>query len=187
MATRRRSTKQPDAIEMLIADHKRVDKLFKAFEKVDHQDADATREIVELACAELKVHTSLEEEIFYPAVREELNDEEELMNEAEIEHGSAKELIARLEGLPAGDAYYAATFTVLAEYVKHHVEEEQNEMFPKVKKSGLDLDALAATMRERKAVLMGSADSPGQAEPSEMAEGADEPQGEEALARSTHR
>jgi hemerythrin superfamily protein len=181
MATRRRSTKQPDAIEMLIADHKRVAKLFKEFEKVDHEDAEASREIVEMACAELKVHTTLEEEIFYPAVREALGEEEELLNEAEIEHASAKELIAKLEGLEAGDAYYTAAFTVLAEYVRHHVKEEQNEMFPKVKKSALDLDALAEAMRERKEELMGGVDTPGQAEPTEMAEGADEPGAGQAL------
>jgi len=98
------------------------------------------------------VHTTIEEEIFYPAAREAL-DEGDLVAEALVEHASAKELIAKLEGMDADSEDYDATFTVLGEYVNHHIEEEQGEMFPKMKKAGLDWDGLAQQMQQRKQAL----------------------------------
>lgn len=90
---------------------------------------------------------------FYPAVRKGIDDED-LMNEAQVEHQSAKELIAQLEAMKAGDPLYPATFTVLCEYVEHHVKEEESEMFPQVKKAKLDLGALGRKMMARKDELM---------------------------------
>jgi hemerythrin superfamily protein len=158
MATRKSKraggkSKSGDAIALLKADHERVEELFKQVEKAA-DDPEACREIVTTACNELKVHAQLEEELFYPAVREALDEDDvELIDEAEVEHDTAKQLIARLEGMDAEDAYYAACFKVLSEYVRHHVKEEEGEIFPKAKKTGLDLDALGEDMRSRKEAL----------------------------------
>jgi hypothetical protein len=91
--------------------------------------------------------------VFYPAVREAI-DETDLLDEAEVEHNVAKELIEKLKGMDSADEEYSATFTVLGEYVNHHITEEQDELFPKVKKAGLDMEALAAEMAEKKQELM---------------------------------
>jgi len=153
MAKSSRKTTLPEPMEMLIADHREVQKMFKQFEKLKEQDDDQSkRDLVDLTCAELKVHTQIEEEIFYPAAREALA-EGDLVAEALVEHNSAKELIAKLQGSDANAEEYAAMFTVLGEYVNHHIAEEQNEMFPKFKKADLDWDALTAQMQERKGQL----------------------------------
>lgn len=152
--TRKRAA-ESDAFEMLRADHRKVEKLFAAFEEADRDDPEACREIVEQACTELKVHAALEEELVYPALREALDeDDESLIDEAEVEHDTAKMLIARLEQLDASDPQYAASFTVLSEYIKHHVKEEEGEIFPKAKKSKVDADDLGAQLRARKEALM---------------------------------
>ena len=143
-----------DAIELLKGDHRSVEKIFKEFEKLQEDDADdeSKRALVERACAALTVHTRIEEEIFYPAIRDVLRDEI-LGEEALIEHATAKDLIANLESLEPGEPFYDATFTVLAEYVKHHVKEEETEMFPQVKKAKLNLGELGAQMKQRKEEL----------------------------------
>jgi hypothetical protein len=143
-----------DAIDMLKQDHDKAEKAFKDFEKMDRQDAEACRRLVAQTCEELKVHTALEEEIFYPAVREAIDDED-IMNEAAVEHETAEMLIEQLENMEDDDPNYYATFTVLGEYVKHHIREEHGEMFPAAKKARLDLDALAERMRTRKEELAG--------------------------------
>ncbi len=125
-----------DAISMLTADHDKVQALFAQFEEIkDVTDARGLQEkqrIVAAACAELTVHTQLEEEIFYPAVRG-IIDDADLMNEAQVEHDGAKALIGQLGAMTAKNEMFNAKFTVLAEYVKHHIKEEQTEMFPKVR------------------------------------------------------
>ncbi|MEO7560113.1 MAG: hemerythrin domain-containing protein, partial [Nitrosospira sp.] len=110
-------------------------------------------ELATQICKELSVHAQLEEEIFYPAVREAIDDDA-LMNEAMVEHGSAKDLIAQIQSMAASDPMYDAVVTVLGEYINHHVEEEQNEMFPKVQKSNMDLEELGLEMVERKKALV---------------------------------
>src|SRR5688572_30396837 len=146
-------SKSAAAIEMLKEDHAKVKKAFKEFETMDREDAEACRQIVQTVCEDLKVHTTLEEEIFYPAVREAIEDED-IMNEASVEHETAKMLIEQLENMEPDDPNYFATFTVLGEYVMHHVEEEEGEMFPQAKKAkGLDLEALGERMRQRKEEL----------------------------------
>jgi len=153
MAKSSRKTSFPEPMEMLMEDHRRVQKMFKQFEKLKDEDDDQSkRDLVDQACAELKVHTQLEEEIFYPAAREAL-EEGDLVAEALVEHNSAKELIAKLQEGGADDEEYAATFTVLGEYVNHHIAEEQDEMFPKLKKADLDWEGLATQMQERKVQL----------------------------------
>ena len=107
-------SRTPDAIALLKQDHASVKKALKEFEKMDHEDTAAMQELVTKVCNELKVHTTIEEEIFYPAVRAAIDDED-LLNEAQVEHQSAKELIAQLENMEPSDPLYAATFTVLGE------------------------------------------------------------------------
>ncbi len=142
------------ALEMLKEDHDRVKKSFKEFEKMDREDTEALQQLVQTVCEELKVHAALEEEIFYPAVREAIDDED-IMNEAQIEHETAKMLIEQLENMGPDDPNFHATFTVLGEYVKHHIKEEEDEMFAEAKKTDLDFEDLGARMRERKTELMG--------------------------------
>ena len=153
MAKSTHRTRMPEPMEMLIEDHRKVQKMFKQFEKLkDQDDEQSKRDLVEQACAELKVHTTIEEEIFYPAAREAL-EEGDLVAEAFVEHASAKDLIAKLEGMEAGGEEYDATFTVLGEYVKHHVKEEENELFPKLKRSELDMKAVGVELATRKSEL----------------------------------
>ena len=147
-------SKSAAAIEMLKEDHAKVKKAFKEFETLDREDTEACRQLVQTVCDDLKVHTTLEEEIFYPAVREAIEDED-IMNEASVEHETAKMLIEQLENMEPDDPNYHATFTVLGEYVRHHIKEEQGEMFPAARKAGLDLQALGERMRARREEIAG--------------------------------
>ena len=115
--------------------------------------------IVQQICMELTVHAELEEEFFYPAVREQIGDDD-LMDEAEVEHAGAKDLIAQLESMEPDDDLYDAKVTVLGEQIDHHVKEEEGEMFPKVKKAKVDTSALGAEMASRKEELAPSDDEP---------------------------
>lgn len=149
---------QHNAIELLIADHERVKKLFKEFEKIkDGDDEEARVEIVESACAELKVHGMIEEEIFYPAVRSKAGEElKDILNEADVEHASVDELIDKLTEIEPSDRMYKAHFTVISAYVRHHVQQEEKEMFPRARElKELDLDELGIELRARKEDLMG--------------------------------
>ncbi|HZM34485.1 MAG TPA: hemerythrin domain-containing protein [Burkholderiales bacterium] len=146
-------SKSAEAIEMLKEDHAKVKKAFKEFEKMDRSDTETCRQLVQTVCEDLKVHTTLEEEIFYPAVREAIEDDD-IMNEAAVEHETAKMLIDQLENMEPDDPNYYATFTVLGEYVMHHVKEEEGEMFTEAKKSDIDFESLAQRMQDRKAELM---------------------------------
>jgi hemerythrin superfamily protein len=145
---------EQDAIEMLMADHKKVKKLFSDFDKLKDEGSDEDKSaLVERICDELKIHTELEEEIFYPAVRKAIDDPD-LMDEALVEHAGAKDLIAQLEDASPDDDLYDAKVTVLGEQINHHVKEEEGEMFPKAKKAKIDTQALGATMLKRKMALM---------------------------------
>lgn len=143
-----------DAITLLTQDHKAVQKIFKEFDKLKQNGGndEEKSELVTRACQELTVHAQIEEEIFYPAVRAAIEDED-LMDEAEVEHGTAKELIAQLESMEPGNDLYDARFTVLGEYINHHVKEEQDEMFPKARKAKVDLKALGEELLTRKQEL----------------------------------
>ena len=143
-----------DAIAMLTADHKKVKKLFADFDKLKDAGSDEDKaSIVDQICNELKIHTELEEEIFYPAVRKAIDDGD-LMDEALVEHAGAKDLIAQLEDARPEDDLYDAKVTVLGEQIQHHVKEEEGDMFPKAKKAKVDTEALGATMLKRKITLM---------------------------------
>lgn len=151
------SQRQQDAIALLRADHKTVSDMFEEYERrKDRLSPDKKREMVQTICRELEVHAQIEEEIFYPAAREAIR-EQELLDEAEIEHGSAKELIRQLQNGEPGDELYDARVKVLGEYVKHHVKEEQGQLFPMVKKSRLDIRGLGEALMRRKQELMAGA------------------------------
>ena len=142
-------TKPVSAIALLMEDHEYVKKAFRAFEKMDEEDQPA---LVKQVLQALKVHTRIEEELFYPAVRKAIK-EEDLMNEAEVEHDSAKVLIRQLERMKPSDPKFAATFTVLGEYVNHHVKEEESEMFPKARRARINLKGLGAKLMGQKIKL----------------------------------
>jgi len=144
-----------DALAMLKADHKLVSSLFDAFEKTK-SDARKTS-IVAQICRELTVHTQIEEEIFYPAVKAALRDKE-LVPEATVEHASVKNLIAAVKGKAPFGEMYDANVKVMGEFVKHHVKEEEKQMFPKARKTKLDMQALGAQMAARKEELLAMAE-----------------------------
>jgi len=145
---------ETDAIALLTADHKTVKALFKEFEQLKEQeDTDEQRaRLVEQICNELTVHAQVEEELFYPAVREAISDDD-LMDEADIEHASAKELIAQLEELEPGDDHYDARVTVLSEYIEHHTKEEEGQMFVQARRADVNTAELGKRIAERKEEL----------------------------------
>lgn len=146
--------KGEDAVSLLKADHRQVEKWFEQFEKSRSMEKKA--ELSAKICEALKVHTTVEEEIFYPAFLAATEDED-MHHEAEIEHDGAKKLIAEIEAAGPEDEYFSARVTVLSEMIKHHVKEEEQRdgMFAKAKKSDMDLETLGEQMAERKAELMG--------------------------------
>jgi hemerythrin superfamily protein len=149
---RKQATAPKDAIALLKADHDTVSKLFDQYEKT--RSDDRKKALADKICTELTVHAQIEEEIFYPEVKTALKDKE-LVPEARVEHASLKDLIAQIEGVEPDGEMFDAKVKVLSEYVKHHVKEEQNEMFPKVKKSRLDLVDMGSRLAARKAELLG--------------------------------
>lgn len=124
--SKRRSSREPVAIALLKKQHAEVDKLFKRFEKAKNGDKET---IVQTVCRALTIHAQIEEELFYPALRE-AGVENDLLDEAEVEHVGVKRLVGELETMDPGDDLYDAKMKVLTEYVKHHVKEEETEMFP---------------------------------------------------------
>ena len=144
-------TKSNDAIALLKEDHRAVEKLFKDFEgaKGDGRKEKLARQI----CLQLTVHTTIEEEIFYPACKGKI--EEDLLKEAYVEHDSAKLLIAEIEaGSGESDDFFDAKVQVLSEQIEHHVKEEEGELFPQVRKADLDLKRLGEQLAQRKKELV---------------------------------
>jgi hemerythrin superfamily protein len=144
-------SKSQDAIALLKEDHRAVEKLFKDFEgaKGEGRKEKLARQI----CLELTVHTKIEEEIFYPACNGKI--EEDLLKEAYVEHDSAKLLVAEIEaGNGQSDELFDAKVQVLSEQIEHHVEEEEGELFPKVRKADIDLKALGEQLAQRKKELL---------------------------------
>lgn len=141
-----------DAIALLKADHEAVSQLFDEYEKT--RSVANKKALVAEICTALTVHAQVEEDVFYPAVKAALKDKL-LVPEATVEHASLKSLIAQLEGVEPDGEMYDARVKVLSEYVKHHVKEEQNEMFPKAKASSLDMVELGARMAALKDDLLG--------------------------------
>jgi hypothetical protein len=157
-------TKQPDAIALLKADHRKVEELFAKFEKAG---GDGTkRRLAEQICMELTIHTKIEEEIFYPACQGKV--EEDLLDESYVEHDGAKVLVAEIEAGGPDDEFYDAKVKVLSEMIEHHVEEEEKRvdgLFSQARKAGLDMDALGEQLAAEKERLMASYKSGGTPRP----------------------
>jgi hemerythrin superfamily protein len=148
-----RSTDAPlDAVALLKQDHRAVEALFAEFEEADESEQ---AELATRICQMLTVHTQIEEEYLYPQAKDAFGEEEdEMVYEAEIEHGSAKELIAKIEASTPEDPHFKPLVTVLSEYIKHHVKEEEKELFPSLKQTELDLKELGSQLAQRKMELM---------------------------------
>ena len=151
-SARRSEVGSQDAIALLKADHRQVEDWFEQFEKA--RGDDRKLDLATKICNALKVHTMIEEEIFYPAFMEATEDKD-LHHEALIEHDGAKKLIAEIEASGPDDDYYDAKLKVLSEMIKHHVKEEEQPggMFAEARKSDMDLDALGEQLAQRKAEL----------------------------------
>jgi hypothetical protein len=147
-----------DALQLLSADHRKVEELFEQFEKA--KGASKKQEIVLQLCTELKVHAMIEEEIYYPAIRGKVEDDD--LDEAYVEHDGAKMLINDLERAEPDEDFYDAKVSVLQEQIEHHVKEEEKQrdnLFSQTRKTDVDLQALGARMAARKAELMALAKS----------------------------
>jgi hypothetical protein len=145
-----------DAVALLKQDHQEVQALFDQYDELAEADDtpdEQRQQLAEQICAMLTVHAQVEEEIFYPAARRSF-DEPGLIDEATVEHATAKDLIAQIQDGSPDDELYDAKLKVLGEYIRHHVKEEEGEMFPKARKSDMDLAGLGAQMAERKQELM---------------------------------
>jgi hemerythrin superfamily protein len=140
-----------NAIELLKHDHREVEEYFEQYEDLE-DDADKA-ELSAKICQALKVHAQIEEEIFYPAAREATRDED-LLDEALVEHAGAKRLIEEIESMEVGDDLYDAKIRVLGEQIKHHVKEEEEELFPEAERSDMDLKAVGKDLEVRKMELM---------------------------------
>lgn len=144
-------TQGMNAIELLEQDHQEVIGYFDEYEQIE--DEGEKGELALKICLALTVHTQIEEEIFYPAARKAIKDDD-LLDEAEVEHDGAKKLIAEIQGMEPGDDLYDAKVKVLGEQIKHHVEEEQDELFPECESAKMDLEGLGSQMAKRKDQLM---------------------------------
>ncbi|MGZ3237936.1 MAG: hemerythrin domain-containing protein [Burkholderiaceae bacterium] len=144
------STKH-DAISVLSEDHKQVQAMFKQFEKLTghKNNEDKKKELVQEICVALTIHTKAEEELFYPVAREAISDRE-MLDEAYVEHASAKELIKQLQTMRPGEDFYDAKVLVLGEYINHHIKEEESKIFPAMKKAKVDLETLGENISQRK-------------------------------------
>src|SRR6185436_18745620 len=149
MPTKDKST---NAITMLKEDHEKVKDLFERFEETNGSATKA--KIVSEALKALKVHATIEEELFYPALRQKIDDEDGIMDEANEEHHVAKVLMAELEEMTGDEGHWEAKFKVLAESIRHHIKEEEGTMFKQAKKTDIDFDALGSQMATLKQKLM---------------------------------
>ena len=156
-----RTMKVSDAVDLLVDDHLKVSALFKQYEKMAEKKAPAAQRktLSQQICDMLKAHTTIEEEILYPAARK-AGLKADLLDEADVEHASAKDLIAQLEASQPGDDHYDAKVMVLGEYINHHVVEEHTEMFPQCRRARMDLVALREEMESRRLALMPDGDAP---------------------------
>jgi len=165
-----KTMKEADAVDLLTDDHLEVGALFKQYDKLAKKEAPAEqrRTLAQTICGMLTAHTTIEEEIFYPAARR-AGIDADLLDEADIEHASAKELITQIEGGNPDDDHYDAKVKVLGEYITHHVVEEHTEMFTKCRRSKMDLVGLRGEMEARKMALVpaGSEEPSGSRAPSE--------------------
>jgi len=142
----------PSAFELLEQDHREVEEWFDEFDELNEDD-EQKAELAQKICLALKAHAQIEEEIFYPQAREATKDND-LIDEAVVEHATVKNLIAEIEAMEVGEELYDAKMRVLGEMVKHHIKEEEGELFPELEAAKLDLNALGKEIAERKEELM---------------------------------
>lgn len=142
-----------DAISLLTDDHENVKAMFEQYEGLGDRAMASKKKLATQICTELTKHATAEEEIFYPAVRAAGKDKEDLVDEATVEHASAKDLIAQIMEMDASEELFDAKVKVLGEMIEHHVKEEEEEMFPKARAAGLDLEMLGKQIAERKAEI----------------------------------
>lgn len=143
-------TSASDAIELLVQDHQEVKAMFDKYEGLSDRSIASKRRIALEICLALTKHTVIEEEIFYPALREAGKDNGDMVDEAVVEHASAKDLIAQIISMEPTEDLYDAKIKVLSEQIEHHVGEEEDEMFPAARDAGLDLESLGQQMLSRK-------------------------------------
>jgi hemerythrin-like domain-containing protein len=145
-----------DAVQLLTAEHGEVKAMFQQYEKLAHAGGrgDERMLLASQICVALTLHAQMEEELLYPAAREALPGDEDLVDEATVEHAGARTLIAQVKTMTSDQPLYDAKLKVLAEYVGHHVREEENELFPKLRRTALDLEALGERIAARKRQLM---------------------------------
>jgi hemerythrin superfamily protein len=142
-----------DAVELLTQQHREVKEMFDRFENMTDRAKVSKKKLADEICNALIMHTTIEEEIFYPATREASEETEDMVDEAVVEHASAKDLIAQIMEMDPGDDLYDAKVKVLGELVEHHVKEEEEEMFPKTKELKLDMQALGQEMKARQQAI----------------------------------
>ena len=138
-----------DAVELLERQHREVEAMFERFEKMTDRATVSKKKLADEICNALIMHTAIEEEIFYPATREASEETDDMVDEAVVEHASAKDLIAQIQEMDPGDDLYDAKVKVLSEMIEHHVKEEEEEMFPKARELKLDMAALGEEMQMR--------------------------------------
>lgn len=147
------STEGVDAITLLTEDHENVKSMFEQYEGLGDRANASKKKLATQICTELTKHAMVEEEIFYPAVRAAGKDKEDLIDEAVVEHASAKDLIAQILDMEPTEDLFDAKVKVLSELVEHHVQEEENEMFEKARGAGLGMEMLGQQIAERKAQI----------------------------------
>ena len=145
-----------DALQLLMAEHREVKTMFQQYQKLADAGGkgDERMLLASQICVALTVHTQVEEEILYPAAREVLTKDEDIVDEAYVEHAGAKSLIAQIKTMTSDQPLFDAKVHVLGEYIDHHVKEEETEFFPKLRKTSLDLAAMGDQIAERKKQLM---------------------------------
>ena len=158
-ATHAKSASQPphqDALQLLMAEHREVKAMFQQYEKLAEAGGkgDERMLLASQICVALTLHTQVEEEILYPAARDVLTRDEDIVDEAYVEHAGAKSLIAQIKTMTSDQPLFDAKVKVLGEYIDHHVKEEEHEFFPKLRKTSLDLRGMGEQMARRKKQLM---------------------------------
>jgi Hemerythrin HHE cation binding domain len=152
-ANRKKEEQQVNAFDLLEQDHREVEEWFDEYDELRDSDEDRKAELAEKICLALKVHAQIEEEIFYPQAREATEDND-LIDEAVVEHATVKNLIGEIEAMEVGEELYDAKIRVLGEMVKQHIKEEEEELFPELQSTKMDLDAVGKELAERKQELM---------------------------------
>jgi len=150
------SQESRDALQFLTAEHREVKAMFQQYDQLAEAGGrgDERMLLASQICVALTLHAQVEEEILYPAAREALTHDADIVDEAYVEHASAKSLVAQIKTMTSDQPLFDAKVKVLGEYIDHHVREEENELFPKLRKSGLDLDAMGERMARRRKQLM---------------------------------